>query len=354
MKHQPKTNKSPLYPDLFPLPQAGRTSEVAAGLRWARFNLPFALDHVNVWLLDGGADGWTVVDTGFNDEPTRAQWDSVFETTIGTRPVEKIFMTHFHPDHFGLTGWLHQKTQAPVFMTPGEWQMVQHLTDDDSAGRLEQIYRPHYRHAGLGEDMLEKLMTRRTGYRSVISPPPPQTEAVHPDDTVTLAGRRWDIIGGYGHSPEHASLYCADDALFIAGDMVLPFITPNISYFPGHPPGHDPLALYMDTLARIRVQVPDDVLVLPSHGIPFRGLHARIAAIQAHHEERLQRLAAILADRPLTAYGAMQQLFAHRSLNTGDIFFALGETLAHLIYDVRRGKIVETLAENKILYHRAA
>lgn len=327
---------------------------MADGIFWLRFSLPFALDHINVWLLDGGDAGWSIIDSGFHDEATRAQWDAVFAGKLSGKPVETLFMTHFHPDHFGLAGWLHAKTGAPVQMTPGEWRMVQTLTDEDSVERLEQLYRPYYTHAGVAEGVMEKLLNRRMGYRNIIHPPPPETAAVHPDQTVMLGGRAWQIIGGYGHSPEHASLYSTEDNILIAGDMVLPFITPNISYFPGNPPGHDPVDLYMETLDRIRDIVPDDALVLPSHGIPFRGLHGRIDAILAHHTARLGKLAQVLSEGPQTGYTAMQGLFAHRQLTSGDVFFALGETMAHLVYGVRRGQVIETFKENRIFYRPAA
>jgi len=339
------------YPPIFPQPAATETVEIAEGIFWLRFTLPFALDHINIWLLDGGAAGWTIIDSGFHDAPTIAQWEAVFANLLKDRPVECLFITHFHPDHFGLAGWLQKKTGAGIRMTPAEWRMVQTLTDEDSVERLEHLYRPYYSHAGVAEDMMEKLLNRRTGYRSIIHPPPLQIEAVHPQQTVMLGGRTWQIIGGYGHSPEHASLYSAEDNIFIAGDMVLPFITPNISYFPGNPPGHDPVDLYMETLNRIRDTVPDNALVLPSHGIPFRGLHERIDEILGHHSLRLDKLAQVLSIGPQTGYTAMQGLFAHRELKSGDVFFALGETMAHLVYGVRRGNVIEKFEENRILYH---
>ncbi|MFN7113232.1 MAG: MBL fold metallo-hydrolase [Alphaproteobacteria bacterium] len=342
------------YAPIFPQPVATETVEIAAGIFWLRFSLPFALDHINIWLLDGGTSGWSIIDSGFDDAPTRAQWEVVFANRLSGKPVENLFMTHFHPDHFGLAGWLQHKTAAPVQMTPGEWRMVQTLTDEDSLERLEQLYRPYYTHAGVSEDVLEKLLNRRTGYRNIIHPPPSDISAVHPGQTVMLGGRLWQIIGGYGHSPEHASLYSTEDNILIAGDMVLPFITPNISYFPGNAPGHDPVDLYMETLLHIRATVPDDALILPSHGIPFRGLHERIDAILGHHEARLDKLAQVLSAGPQTSYTAMQGLFAHRQLTSGDVFFALGETMAHLVYGVRRGHVIETFNENKILYKSAA
>jgi len=272
------------YAPIFSQPAATETIEVAKGIFWLRFSLPFALDHINIWLLDGGDAGWSIIDSGFHDAATHAQWEAVFADRLFGKPVETLFMTHFHPDHFGLAGRLQEKTGAPIEMTPGEWRMVQTLTDEDSVERLEQLYRPYYTHAGVAEDVLEKLLNRRTGYRNIIHPPPSETMAVHPGQNVSLGGRLWQIIGGYGHSPEHASLYNAEDNILIAGDMVLPFITPNISFFPGNPPGHDPVDLYMETLLRIRATVPDNALILPSHGIPFSGLHDRIDAILAHHD----------------------------------------------------------------------
>jgi glyoxylase-like metal-dependent hydrolase (beta-lactamase superfamily II) len=333
------------------LPAAGTTLEVAPGLHWLRFSLPFALDHINVWLLDG-PKGWTIIDSGFNQAESIAEWEQVLAAQMPPEKIENIFITHFHPDHFGLAGWLADKNKnATIHMTPAEWHMVQALTDPDSADRLEEIYRPYYTQSGVPDDLLETLIDRRMGYKKIIHAPPAAVSHVHPDDTITLAGRDWQIIGGYGHSPEHASLYNAKDNILIAGDMVLPYITPNISFFPGNSQGEDPVGAYLDTLARIADAVPDDALVLPSHGIPFQGLRKRTDQITAHHHQRLEKLHAVLKDNgPQTGYAAMQGLFAHRELKTGDVFFALGETLAHLIYSLRRGEVIETMEEGRILY----
>ena len=335
-------------------PDKGQTIEVAPGIHWLRFPLPFALDHINLWLMEG-KDGWTIIDSGFNQPEILEHWEAVFENLFKDKPVEKILITHFHPDHFGLTGWLHKKTEAPVLITPGEWHMVQTLTDPDSADRLEQIYRPYYQDAGVPADVLEALIDRRMGYKRVIHSVPPAVEHIHANDTITLADRDWHIIDGYGHSPEHASLYNAKDNILIAGDMVLPFITPNISFFPGHAAGSDPVAEYMDTLDRIAAAVPNDALILPSHGKPFQGyLHDRIEAIKDHHRKRLDKLHSVLAESgSITAYDAMLGLFAHRELKQGDIFFALGETLAHLVYSHKRGNVIESMEKGRIIYRLA-
>jgi len=340
-----------VYPTLYDIPADGVPQTILPGLQWLRFSLPFDLNHINLWLLEG-ADGWTIIDSGFNEPTTVTAWDHLFETQFAQKPVENIFITHFHPDHFGLGGYLAERSTAPVYMTPAEWQMVQSLTDADSADRLEQLYRPYYRNAGVDDEMLEHLINRRMGYKKIVHTPPTTVRHVHPGDTITLAGRTWQVIGGYGHSPEHASLYNADDKIFIGGDMVLPDITPNISYFPGNTPGHDPVSGYMETLTRIRATVPDDVIVLPSHGAPFKGLHTRIDEIMRHHDRRLAKLDDVLGQGPQTGYAAMQGLFAHRALKPGDIFFALGETMAHLIYGIHRGDVIENMEQSQILYRR--
>ncbi len=318
------------------IPVEGKPAPLAPGLHWLRFALPFELNHINLWLIEG-AKGYTVVDSGFNYGETIAQWEALLRDIFKAKPVETIFITHFHPDHFGLAKFLADKTGAPVHMTPGERKMSASLLDADS---LVDLYTPYYIEAGVDAVLLQKLMDRRQNYKKVISGMPEVT-AVNLNTDIFLGDRKWRVLGGGGHSPEHACLYDAENKIFIAGDVVLPGITPNISFFPGYPPEHDPVADYLNTLTRIENEVPDDVTVLPSHGEPFAGLHGRIAAIKAHHEKRLAKIRAI-CETPQTALEVMRALFSHRELGVSDLFFALGETLAHLIHDEKRGLIGKT------------
>lgn len=331
-------------------PETGAVRGIRDGLFWMRCALPFELKHINLWLIEG-PDGWSIIDAGLNSPDTRAQWDAVFADKItAEKPVENILVTHFHPDHFGLAGWLAERTGVTPVMTAGEWAMVQSLTGAGSEEELEHLYRPYYETAGVDRQTLEQLIERRLGYKKSVYAPPAAVRHVHDGDVLRLGGCDWRVVEGFGHSPQHACLYNAADRIFIAGDVVLPGITPNISFFPGNPAGHDPVAGYIETLGRLRATIPDDVLVLPSHGEPFTGLHTRIDNLVGHHDKRCARIHAILSDGPKTAFETMHALFAHRQLSVSDLFFALSETLAHLVYDIRRGKVAESMDKGRILY----
>ncbi len=335
------------------IPEAGTAVEIFPKLYWMRTQLPFDLDHVNIWLLQG-SKGFTIVDTGFNYPDTLASWEAVFKNVIGTGSVENIFITHFHPDHFGLGGWLAERTGITVHMTAPEYNIARALTSDDAEKQLDAIYRPYYISAGLSKEQVEEMLGRRFTYKKVVSHIPSTFKEVKPDETVTLGDKEWLIIGGYGHSPQHASLYNAADKIFIVGDMVLPDISPNISFFPDKYFADDPLGVYLATLDDIRARVPDDVLVLPSHGVPFRGLHRRIEELKHHHERRLEKLRKVVAAGPVTGHQAMTGLFSHRILSKShDIFFALGETLAHLVYEEHAGRILKTVKNGVSQYQLA-
>lgn len=324
----------------------GVPREITSGLFRVRMPLPFELSHINLWLLRG-AKGWSIIDTGFNYGETLAYWSNIFGSFFAPLPVENIFVTHFHPDHFGLAGQLSRQTGVTLRMTAGEIGMVRGLMDTDG---LKHLYEPYYTEAGVSGTLFDKMIEKRLMYRKIVSDPPDTVETVKLGDSVTLGDRVWRLTGGGGHSPEHACLYAAADGIFIAGDVVLPGITPNISFFPGHGPEHDPLADYFATLETVRRDVPDDVLVLPSHGEPFRGLHSRIDQIRVHHEGRLRKVREICLPAPQTALQVMESLFSHRELTSADLFFALGETLAHLVHDEKQGKVAKVIKDGVAFY----
>jgi glyoxylase-like metal-dependent hydrolase (beta-lactamase superfamily II) len=146
---------------------------------------------------------------------------------------------------------------------------------------------------------------------------------------IELDGREWRVMIGEGHAPEHACLFCAETGVLIAGDQILPRISPNISVQTYEPEG-DPLARYLTSLAKLRAALPPDILVLPSHNLPFYGVHERIDELTAHHGARCDDVIAACV-RPTSAADLLPVLF-RRQLDRHQLGFALGEALAHLHY----------------------
>lgn len=334
-------------------PDSGEFIEISKNFNWLRMPLHFELNHINLWLIEG-ADGWAAVDSGFNTPESVNTWDKILINNFKNKELKSVFITHFHPDHFGLAGWLHGRTGVIPYMAAGEFAMVDHLTNPASAEHLKSIYQLYFKESGVNFNLLDELVKKRMLYRQIISPPPVEVQTVKDGDIVGLSDMEWEVVVGNGHCPEHACLYNAKDKFFISGDIVLPDISPNISFFPGNAPDHDPVADYLATLDRVREKIPDDVTVFPSHGVPFKGLHQRIVELKQHHERRFTKMHEVLEGRSLSAFEVMSGLFAHRGdLKGSDLFFGLGETLAHLVYEVRRGRIsVRPSAEGVNIYTR--
>lgn len=313
------------YPFGDAVPAVGDLHEIAPGVAWARMPLPFALDHINVWLLRDG-DSWTVVDTGVDRPETRAGWEQVLTDKLGGGRIGRLVATHCHPDHVGLTGWLADRFQAPLWMTTGEFafarMMAAALPGVDGPSAV-----PHFeRHGLVDEAMLEQMRSRRNYYPSLVPAVPHAYTRMQDGQMVEAGAHRWRVITGFGHSPEHASLYCEGLNLLISGDMVLPRISTNVSVFAVEPEAN-PVQLYLDSLRKF-AGLPEDVLVLPSHGKPFRGLHKRIEQLQNHHTERLAEVLAACTE-PRSAVDIVPIMF-RRPLDAHQLSFALGEALAHL------------------------
>ncbi|MGE5502955.1 MAG: MBL fold metallo-hydrolase [Actinomycetota bacterium] len=316
-------------------PAAGTVIEVAPHVRWIRMPLPFALDHINLWALEDGDDAWTLVDTGVGNDETKALWQTLFDGPLAGRTPRRLIATHFHPDHMGLSGWLTGRFGIPLTATQGEWAFGRMLCIDDgddyAANQVD-----YYRRAGYDDDLLAGIRERRNTYRGRVVPNPVSFNRIKDGDTLSIGGRQWRVIEGGGHSPEHACLYCAEAGILISGDQVLPRISPIVGVWPQEPEA-DPLSLFLAALGRLK-DLPADTLVLPSHGLPFRGLHARIAELEAHHDERLAKTLSACEGK-VTALEVLRVLF-RRDLDPYQTGFATGETLAHLHHLMAHGKVV--------------
>lgn len=307
------------------VPEAGALVEVAPGVRWLRMPLPFALDHINLWILDDG-DGVALVDTGVANDATRALWEQLLAGPLAGRAVSRVICTHFHPDHMGLAGWLCPRLKAPLWATLGDWAYGSMLAHDATVAFVDNQV-DFYRAAGLDGALLEEVRRRGNPYASRVVPMPAALRRITDGERFTIGGRTWEVVVGRGHAPEHAALWCPDLDLLISGDQVLPRISPNVSVWPQEPDA-DPLSLFIDSLSAIKARVPDSVLVLPSHGRPFKGLHARIDELLSHHDDRLADTLAACAT-PQRGVDLVPVLFK-RELDTHQTFFAVGEALSHL------------------------
>lgn len=317
------------YPLGDTLPALGAVHQLAPGLTWLRMPLPFALDHINLWLIADdheGEPGWCAVDCGVATDATRHAWEQVFATGMEGRALLRVLATHCHPDHVGLSDWLCSKFHASFWATAGEYgfarMMSAALPGVDGTAAL-----PHFERHGLIDPQLrEKMGERRNYYPSLVPAVPQAYTRLQDGQQVQIGAQRWRVITGFGHSPEHASLYCEQLNVLISGDMVLPRISTNVSVFAIEPEGN-PLQQYLDSLGKFK-DLPADTLVLPSHGRPFRGLHTRISQLREHHSARLAEV--LQACRvPQSAADIVPVMF-RRPLDAHTLTFALGEALAHL------------------------
>ncbi len=316
-------------------PPAGSVIEVAPGVRWLRMPLPFALDHINLWLVEDGA-GWAIVDTGINSPTTRELWERIFATALDGRPVTRLIVTHYHPDHIGLAGWLTERLGIELWMTETEWRFGHERSRATQEG-IHPLTADMYRRVGFADDALMKVGIARGGhYRTRVLPVPERHHRLGDGMALALGGRSWRVIVGRGHAPEHACLYCAELDLLIAGDQVLPKISPNVSYWP-QDLDQDPLGSFLATIEKLRQAVPPTSFVLPSHNLPFYGLHTRLDQLRALHQQRLLEIETA-CDAPRSTAELVPLLFT-RTLDQHQLGFAVGETLAHLIHATSTGRL---------------
>ena len=333
------------YPFAAP-PPPGEALAVAPGIRWLRMPLPFALDHINLWLLDE-ADGCTLIDCGYADETTRALWERHFATTLAGRPLRRIVATHCHPDHLGNAAWLAERFGCTVTMTHGEFLAAHSIIDERAAHAPADTCALFRRHGAPDADVAA-MSARGNAYKRGVPVAPADFHRLLGGDTVTAGGTQWRVIVGHGHSSEHASLFAPAHNVLVSGDMLLPKISTNVSVWPSDPDA-DPLGRFLDSLASFE-DLPPSSLVLPSHGMPFRGIPLRVDQLRAHHAARLAELEAAMAaaDGPVTAAAMVPVLFP-RELDLQQRFFAMGETIAHLNHLWHRGRARRSAAADGVL-----
>lgn len=321
----------------------GSVVEVAPGILWARMPMPMALDHINVYLLRGPA-GWTLVDTGLNTETTRERWEHIAATHLQGLPIERLVCTHMHYDHAGSAKWLCERFGIPLFMTHGEYYMMRAMSDP-MPDPLPQTEVTFYRRSGMPQERVDRMW--KAMRKDPFMPPQPGSfTRIRSGEQLQLGDRKWRVVIGEGHSPEHACLYCEEDHILIAGDQLLPRISSNVLVMGVEPEGN-PMQLWLESLTRLEALAPD-TLVLPSHERVFRGLHPRTQELLDHHNQQFRQLLEHLESQgKCSAFEAMLALFPRLSGPVDDML-AMGETIAHLSWLRYDGAVHRVLDEDGV------
>ena len=317
-------------------PGTGSVKEIVPGIFWIRMPLPFALNHINLWLLADGA-GWTILDCGYATDVARRAWEQIFARHLRERPVTRLIVSHYHPDHIGLCGWLTEKFNLLPWMARAEYlqaHTILNRTAGTSQAALEALHQRH----GLERSQLLAIRTPDDHYRHGVCALPNAFRRIKHDEEIEIGGNIWRVIAGYGHAPEHAAFHCQKLGVLISGDMLLPRISTNVSVWPMEPEG-DPLHEFLTSLDRF-VALDPQTLVLPSHGLPFRGMHHRISELNRHHQVRLDKLLDV-CEQPQSAAQSLPTLF-DRHFDNYQLYFAMGEAIAHLNYLMHRGAVTRT------------
>jgi glyoxylase-like metal-dependent hydrolase (beta-lactamase superfamily II) len=316
-------------------PAPGSVTDIAPGIRWLRLPLPYRLDHVNIYLIENDG-GWTALDSGLGDDPCKEAWAAALAGPLQGQDLKSLIVSHFHPDHVGLAGWLCQRFEIDLTMPRPEY-LHSLLLQFAPADYGEDVFRPFYQRHGLSADATEIVLSRGHEYLKRTTGVPASYHRIKHGDTIAVGARSFQVLTGGGHALEQAMLYRPEERLFLAADQVIARISPNVSVHPMEP-GLDALGIYLASLRAIRETVAPDVLVLPGHGLPFHGLHDRVEELILHHAQRCGEIAAACKVAPLSVAEIVPYLFT-RPLDAHQTGFAFGEVLAHVNHMLGRGEL---------------
>lgn len=317
---------------------------IAENIYQIRLPLPFALNHVNCYLLRDN-DGWTLVDAGLNWPELRRAWQAAFaELQIAVTDLRRILLTHMHPDHFGMAGYFQSITGVPVYLSPREAELAQLVWVEN--GWRQELSSGFWQRAGVTGAVLETVTSQTDRLRQMTMPHPARVASLSPGATVTMAERTWQVLHAPGHADGQLIFYDAADQLLLSGDQVLMKITPNIGLWPTTE--RNPLARYLHSLAAL-AQLPVR-LALPGHGRLIEDWAARLAELQVHHQHRLAKMVDAAAEGA-SALVVAQRIFNFQNFSEHEVRFAVAETLAHLEYLVNQGELHWHEENGMHLYH---
>lgn len=329
------------YPVAEP-PEPGAFLTLGPGLHWLRLPLPLALNHINCYVIEDD-DGLTIVDTGFDSRKMRALWADTLRSHFPGRDLRRVLVTHHHPDHIGLAGWFQTEYGAELITTRTAWLMARmlHLDEQDRPSPETMAF---WRAAGMAPDILEQRSRERPfNFVDAVAPLPLGYKRIRAGDLITLAGQNWVMREGNGHAPEHATLWSTDGNWVIGGDQFLPTISPNLGVYATEPAA-DPVGEWLASCRAFLDHAQNRSLVLPGHGLPFRGLGLRLGQLIENHESALRRLIAFL-ETPRTTVDCFEVLFK-RKIGASDYGLALVEAVAHVNHLYLGGRVTRSPGPN--------
>jgi glyoxylase-like metal-dependent hydrolase (beta-lactamase superfamily II) len=330
-------------------PEVGETMPVADGLHWLRMPLPFSIGHINLWLLEGD-DSWAVVDTGIETDMSKDVWRKTIASVMRDRPIGHVVVTHLHPDHVGCAGWLTDEYGIDLWMTRDEYLLCRVLVADTGRDAPEEGVN-FYHAAGFPADALHNYQKMFGMFGKYVAELPEAYKRLKDGDQLTFAGNTWEVLVGRGHSPEHACFFNAERNLFVSGDQLLPTISSNVSVYPTEPQAN-PLQDWLESLRMLKVSLPEDVLLLPAHGKPFRGAHGRLDVLVQEHLDGLEALLD-LCKQPRRAIDTFPALFKSK-ISGSNLIMATGEAVAHLNYLIEDGELVAEPDDNGVTWYSHA
>lgn len=337
------------YPLGDALPALGTALEVAPGVRWVRMALPFALNHINLWLLRDcidGREGWSIVDCCIHRDEAKAAWEQIFANELQGLPVLRVIVTHMHPDHIGLAHWLCERWKVDLWISSTDYHVARLGCLGPTAYGGDPAAAYFASHGLNAPDAVAQIKARTGYFPSLVPSLPANYRRMMDADTLAVGAHTWRCISGYGHAPEHIALYCETLNILIGGDMMLPRISTNVSVYEQEPEA-DALALFLQSIDKFRA-LPEDTLVLPSHGKPFTGMHTRIRQLHDHHRARLAEVLQACRGRACSAFDVLPVLFG-RALDLHQTTFAMGEAVAHLNALWHQGRLRRSLHDDGVV-----